>query len=1265
MRKTYQMFFALVLCMLAATMASAQERISLKEVPFCTWSAYGIDGQATGTAECAWVLDTPTGQPYGDGNVINASDLSQYSKLIITYTEGTPRVLLNRDVEGGNANASEDAAHLIDNTVSGWSDKYFTKEDGVLTVDLKQLVKDKGYARLHAIKGANWANVTVTSMEVELSAKPIQVGWINMINNSDMEGDDVSSFFVKEYPTTSPGPATITPGVGLNNSNGIVVNSAAKVANDYDTQFWFRFNEILPVGTKYRVSFDYRADAAQSVATQSHEDPSFYIWYNLWGNVDFTTNWQTFTQEGEVTEQIGVEADHGYRFRSVAFNLSGAADNKFYFDNIKFEIYKYGTSAEFSLDVVKVDFGNDTNLPDLVKACGLPRLMYPMDCATVKVNGKAVELYSIEGFADGRFYIFLKDAIEDENSEVLVSFKNPADEKFHLLYAGGADKGKDVKDFADVVASLNPEIEDNEGYPYTFVTPTLLKADPEDGSFNLPNSLKEFKLVFDKNVDCEKLEATLNGKKLAVVPATGYATDITLTREGGDLPDGEYTIHVTKIFPEEMIFDTIFGDTTYTFNLGKVTADPNDVEDLAYESDFAGNGEGWIVTSDTQGEMQAANSGAGCRLMHGQNQAQGGNGFADDILYLGTRTVQGVALYGTKADKKLTLKAKNYHLTLGAAKWDGSGAARSLKVQVLTEDAVDSNTGDILDESKILVEESKALEPDFKTTTNATRIDVIVPVTVEGNYVIRLVAGNADGNAAAWGDASAVGDVKVQYLPNTIGAEWVRLLNGALEAAKKVNEKYADERYAGEVQSALAAAITKHQTEMENYTAPSVYQNAAAELESLSAKLEDHGKLCNDYDEQIKKAIDIVRQNAEKKFAGLELYAQVKELAAKYHGTSEWRNVNEDPEGEPDNQLFYEFDKLTDDAALTAAIAELKDIITVAGYLFTDGESAGTTTGVAAVFERTRVGIETLKALGVAEDDAMLVEANKALIDDDTVTGALMNRTTLELYGKLKDGVDIFKTVDPETSEETAKEYDMTVFVKNPNVYKVLPTLNYSEENIPGWTVTGSTGLWCGWNNSVKNIEGIAEDCAFTVYHAAGTAETTVTNLPAGIYKIVVDAARWDEPDPSGQTFAYYKTSATPAVEEGAEPVKDVNFAGTADLAHYGQYVMNHDNVFENVEITDGQLTLGVNFASDEGQYFFDKVKIYLTGKSASFNYALAYDAAAAGIETLDATPAAKVRAIQLFDLNGRRVAKAQKGLTIVKKVMSDGSVKTEKVIVK
>ncbi|MBR1548058.1 MAG: hypothetical protein IJ637_04970 [Prevotella sp.] len=145
--------------------------VSLQEVPFCVWDGWLADAQPTATAGCAWEIGNPTGLPYGDGNVINYSDLSAYSKLVVVATEGTPRFLLNRDVNEGQWNADESQSHLIEYPKDGWSSKYFTAEpndDGatVYTVDLAQIVLDKGFAHLHSIKGANWANVTVTSMEL-------------------------------------------------------------------------------------------------------------------------------------------------------------------------------------------------------------------------------------------------------------------------------------------------------------------------------------------------------------------------------------------------------------------------------------------------------------------------------------------------------------------------------------------------------------------------------------------------------------------------------------------------------------------------------------------------------------------------------------------------------------------------------------------------------------------------------------------------------------------------------------------------------------------------------------------------------------------------------------------------------------------------------------------------------------------------------------------------------------------------------------------
>jgi hypothetical protein len=101
-----------------------------------------------------------------------------------------------------------------------------------------------------------------------------------------------------------------------------------------------------------------------------------------------------------------------------------------------------------------------------------------------------------------------------------------------------------------------------------------------------------------------------------------------------------------------------------------------------------------------------------------------------------------------------------------------------------------------------------------------------------------------------------------------------------------------------------------------------------------------------------------------------------------------------------------------------------------------------------------------------------------------------------------------------------------------------------------------------------------------------------------------------------------------------------------------------------NPVLTDGILTIGVN-AGQGSHVFFNDVRIILTG-AADVDYASLYEALPempTAIETLEGTPAAKVRAIEMFDLNGRRVTKAQKGLVIMKQIMSDGSIRTIKVV--
>lgn len=153
------------------------DQTSLKDIPFGNWSAW-VGGELTNPWDATWNAGVADALPYGDGSVNAYADLSAYAKLIVVVTDGIPRMLFNRDVDNGQCSENEAESHLIDNTNAGcmtWAAKYFSSEAGanegetIWTVDLAQMVKDKGYAHLHAIKGGGaWGSTcTTTSMKVE------------------------------------------------------------------------------------------------------------------------------------------------------------------------------------------------------------------------------------------------------------------------------------------------------------------------------------------------------------------------------------------------------------------------------------------------------------------------------------------------------------------------------------------------------------------------------------------------------------------------------------------------------------------------------------------------------------------------------------------------------------------------------------------------------------------------------------------------------------------------------------------------------------------------------------------------------------------------------------------------------------------------------------------------------------------------------------------------------------------------------------------
>lgn len=1251
MKKTYQFLVVLAAMLLGATNVSA-ERIPLTADGFFTHDGWGLNAVKTGDFQAEYHIGEVSGCAFGDSECSAYLDLGAYSKLYVNMVGcndagdldgSTPRIFLNSDKSDGKND------HLIVPATAGYTTQ---EEDGTYVVDLEKIKKEYGFVYITAIKGSAWdTRVILNSIEVEKNEGAKQVGWVNILTNSDFENDDLTSFAVSlsggeaDDDDSAHAPTTVEEGMGQNGSRALVLTTKTGVKQDWCTQLFIKFPEQLTEGTKWRFAMDVKSDYVATFGGGCHADPRAWKMPSIMPEFTTSTDWQTLTAEGTISadfESNGV--------MSIAFDLNRDKEvaNKYYFDNVRFEVYKVGTSAFVASYVAQIDFGFDTNLAELAKAAGSSRVVYPADCATVKVNGQPIEIISIEGYSDGRFYIFFPDEI-NPTDDVQITFKNPAGD-LQLKYTSGPNAGE-VVGAVDEKALYNESIAVEDAYPFVAVLPTVVSASPEQGSFNVAPGLKELTAKFDKRADVSQAVATLDGQALTITPvnpdAEGFASEIKMTYAGADLANGRHTVNIKKVYAEVMLDEEVFVDTTYTFSVGPVdvTDLPYDLIPLNYFNDCANNGipEGFLVYADGMEERTPGNTyGSNARLF--SDFAAGGD--FTHALYFRRNYVT----YGKNDDTHvLALEAgKTYNLSFNTARWKSSGQYQ--KVQIL------NSNGDVKFEQVVTCDPDVNGSKDAVKNSSAYSFNFVPDAN--DNYELRfIVMKNATDEV---GDAdmyeTLLANVKLTYIPETFGAMEMYEVDLALEKAKKTQADNADERFAGEAQTALNNKIAEVEAGKATYTSPSECVAAVEALAQCGDDLINHATLCKNYDQKIKDGADVVRQNENPsntgvptKFVNLPLFSEIKAAVDKYHGVSEM--VNEGTEEEPNWQKHYTYDKLTDDAQLTTAINELSEVVEKGQKMFTSGESKMYMYGVAPLVERLRRGAEAIKVL--EPENPIIEEALNAFDDDDELAEKVKNNLKAALYKKINAGENLF----PE-DEQTGlpQTHDLSVFVKNPNVYAPAFTMA-----IPGWTnLKGNAEAWSNWGPNPTHNANTAypEDVAFHPgWHAEATTEQTITDLPAGIYNIVFKCR-----DHSGDiteevfSYVYVKISSTPDVEEGADMDKDINTAGWAKVTHQDGMA---DIEIPNIIVEDGMLTLGCTW-SNLSQAFLDDVHIYLTGK-ADVDYSALYDEVATGVDKAAAT--AKVRAIELYDLNGQRIPVAKKGVVIVKKQMSDGTVKMEKVI--
>lgn len=274
------------------------------------------DGGAGGSSKC-FMIHNPAKQA-------NNYDTQLFIVFEPTMTEGEQWRLL-MDVKASEACSAVIQAHTEPGSYKHWkffSDVNFTTDwtayESVLTVDADMATSGCVAFNL----GDNAVDYYFDNIRLERYEAQEAEQWTELLTNGDCEGSDMSSF-------SSMGAATMSFVGNGKSGNCIMVNNPAVQSADYGSQFFVTFFPKMAEGDVYEFSMDVRSDAPAKFATQAHTSPGNYLYWNLFGDIESTTDWQTvkFSLTAS-SDLVGAGA--------LAFNLGNTATN-YYFDNISFK----------------------------------------------------------------------------------------------------------------------------------------------------------------------------------------------------------------------------------------------------------------------------------------------------------------------------------------------------------------------------------------------------------------------------------------------------------------------------------------------------------------------------------------------------------------------------------------------------------------------------------------------------------------------------------------------------------------------------------------------------------------------------------------------------------------------------------------------------------------------------------------------------------------------------------------------------------------
>ena len=163
-----------------------------------------------------------------------------------------------------------------------------------------------------------------------------------LVTNGSFTGSDISSFF-KRLGVDNSNEALTSSDIITQSGNSFVkivsVDNNDNPETTWASMFFIRLNEEVQVGDSYTFSMRAKASRTVSISSQFHgSELGDYIHYRAVGNPTLTTEWDTYTYTGTLTEEQVSGSAFGYP-RGIAFQLNiDPNPAEYYFDDISFKV---------------------------------------------------------------------------------------------------------------------------------------------------------------------------------------------------------------------------------------------------------------------------------------------------------------------------------------------------------------------------------------------------------------------------------------------------------------------------------------------------------------------------------------------------------------------------------------------------------------------------------------------------------------------------------------------------------------------------------------------------------------------------------------------------------------------------------------------------------------------------------------------------------------------------------------------------------------